>query len=183
MRVLGLLLLLVCLPVSATEYNVVDAGKSSLGFTYRQMGVAVDGSFAKFSASIGFDPARPAAAKAAIDVDLASIDTGSPEGNDEVAGKQWFDTKAHPVARFVSTAVKPLGGNRFQLDGKLTMKGRTKDIAAQFTFAPQSAAAVFDGAIMIKRADFGIGEGEWADFGTVANEVQIKFHILATTRK
>lgn len=183
MRILSLLLLLVCLPVSAAEYGVVDAGKSHLGFTYRQMGVPVDGSFAKFKASMSFDPARPAAARAAINVDLASIDTGSPEGNDEVAGKQWFDTKAYPVARFVSTAVKPLGGDRFELDGKLTMKGRTHDVSGQFTYARQGTDAIFDGGLAIKRADFAIGEGEWADFDTVANEVQIKFHILAMARK
>jgi polyisoprenoid-binding protein YceI len=183
MRILSLLLLLVCLPVSAAEYGIVDAGKSSLAFTYRQMGVPVDGSFAKFTASMRFDPARPAAAKAAIDVDLASIDTGSPEGNDEVAGKQWFDTKNHPVAHFVSTAVKPLGGNRFELDGKLTMKGRTHDVGGQFTYAPRGSSAAFDGDLVIKRADFAIGEGEWADFDTVANEVRIKFHILAMARK
>jgi polyisoprenoid-binding protein YceI len=183
MKILSSLLLLVCLPVAAAEYNAVDAGKSSLGFTYRQMGVAVDGSFGKFSASVSFDPAKPAAAKAAIDVDLASIDTGSPDGNEEVAGKQWFDTKAHPLAHFVSTTVKPLGGNRFELDGKLTMKGRTHDVGGQFTYAPRGSNAAFDGDLVIKRADFAIGEGEWADFGTVANEVQIKFHILATARK
>lgn len=183
MRVLALLMLLVCLPASAAEYNAVDAGKSRLGFTYRQMGVAVDGSFAKFAASIDFDPAKPAAAKASIDVDLASIDTGSPEGNDEVASKLWFDTKTYPVARFVSTAVKPLGGNRFELDGNLTMKGRTKPVRGQISYVPKGDDAAFDGDIVLKRSDFAIGEGEWADFDTVANEVQIKFHILATARK
>ena len=178
-----LLLALTSLSASAADYNVVDAAKSNLTFTYRQMGVPVDGRFGKFAVAMDFDPARPAAAKAAIDVDLASIDTGSPEGNDEVAGKSWFDSKTYPVARFVSTAVKPLGGNRYDLSGKLTMKGRTKDVNAQFAFAPAGAGAVFDGAIVIKRGDFAVGEGEWADFGTVANEVQIKFHILATARK
>jgi polyisoprenoid-binding protein YceI len=184
MKTLLLLLLTLIGPVaSAADFNVVDAAKSSLAFTYRQMGVSVDGRFGKFAVSMDFDPARPAAAKAAIDVDLASIDTGSPEGDDEVAGKSWFDSKTYPVARFVSTAVKPLGGNRFDLSGKLTLKGRTKDVNAQFTYAPQGVSAVFDGAIAIKRGDFAIGEGEWADFGTVANEVQIKFHILAAASK
>ncbi|MBS0465139.1 MAG: YceI family protein, partial [Proteobacteria bacterium] len=31
----------------------------------------------------------------------------------------------------------------------------------------------------LKRGDYGIGEGMWADYGTVANEVQIKFRLVA----
>lgn len=175
--------MLASLSASAAEFNAVDVARSSLAFTYRQMGVPVDGTFRKFGVSMRFDPAKPAAAKATMDVDLASIDTGSPDGNDEVAGKLWFDTKAYPVAHFVSTAVKPLGGNRYQVDGKLTLKGRSKDVTGQLSYSQQGANAAFDGALVIKRGDFAIGEGEWADFGTVANEVQIKFHILAAAGK
>jgi hypothetical protein len=36
---------------------------------------------------------------------------------------------------------------------------------------------------VLKRADYGIGEGMWADFGTVANEVQIKFQLVAVASK
>jgi polyisoprenoid-binding protein YceI len=180
-------LALVCLAlpvaVRAASINAVQVDRSSLAFVYKQMGVAVDGRFRKFAVQMNFDPAKPTAATAAIDIDLASIDTGSTEGDDEAAGKQWFNTKAYPVARFVSSSVKPLGGNRFDVSGKLTMKGRTKEVSAPFTFVPQGSGAVFDGAFTLKRADFAIGEGQWADFDTVANEIQIKFHILATAGK
>lgn len=167
----------------AAEYTAIDTGKSSLNFVYKQMGVPVDGRFRKFAAHISFDPARPAAARASIDLDLASIDAGSAEANEEVAGKAWFNTKAFPQARFVSTAVKALGGNRYEVSGRMTIKGRSQDIAAPFTFTPQGSGAVFDGTFVLKRADFAIGEGVWADFGTVANEIQIKFRFLASAGK
>jgi polyisoprenoid-binding protein YceI len=183
MRVFAFLLAVVCLPASAAEFNVVDGAKSSIAFTYKQMGVALDGRFRKFAVQLSFDPAKTTIAKAAIDVELASIDTGSAEGDDEVAGKQWFNTKAFPVARFVSSGVKSLGGNRYEVAGKLTIKGRTQEVSAPFTFSPQGNTAAFDGAFTLKRADFAIGEGAWADFGTVANEIQIKFHVLATAGK
>jgi polyisoprenoid-binding protein YceI len=167
----------------AVEMNAVDTDHSGLSFVVREMGVPVDGRFRKFTAQLSFDPARPAAAKAAIDLDLASIDAGSAEANDEVVGKAWFDTKDYPTARFVSTGVKPLGGNRYELSGRISIKGRTRDVSAPFTFTPQGAGGLFDGAFVIKRADFAIGEGEWSDFDTVANEIQIKFHFLAKTGK
>ncbi|MDD5247779.1 MAG: YceI family protein [Rhodocyclaceae bacterium] len=167
----------------AAEFNSLQADKSTLAFVYKQMGVPVEGRFKKFAARISFDPARPAAAKAELDVDLASIDTGSSEGDDEVAGKGWFDTQHFPQAKFVAGGVKALGGNRYEVSGKMSIKGRTRDVTAPFSFSQQGNVGVFDGAFVLKRADYAIGEGEWADFGTVANEIQIKFHFLAGAGK
>ena len=163
----------------AVEYNQVLADKTSVAFTYQQMGVKMDGRFRKFAAQLAFDPAKPAAAKTSFEIDLASVDTGSSEGDQEVAGKPWFDTKAFPTARFVSTGVKALGGNRYEVAGKLTIKGRTQDLVVPATFAAQGGTAVFDGAFTIRRGDFAVGEGSWSKFDIVANEVQIRFRVTA----
>lgn len=167
-------------PAQAIEFTQVDARKSSLAFTYTQMGVAAEGQFRRFPAQLRFDPAQPASASATLEIDLASIDTGSPEANEEVASKAWFNTKAHPTARFVSTAIRPLGGERYEVAGKLTIKGVTRDVTAPATFRQTGNQGVFAGNFTLKRADFGIGEGMWADFGTVANEIQIRFRITAS---
>ena len=184
-RILAIALIgmLVVTPTQSAEFNAIATDKSSLVFVYKQMNVPVEGRFKKFSAQISFDPAKPAAAKAALDVDLASIDAGSSEADDEVAGKAWFNTKTYPQAKFVSTGVKALGGNRYEVSGKMSIKGRTQEVSAPFTFTPQGNGAVVDGAFVLKRADFAIGEGAWADFGTVANEIQIKFRFLASAGK
>jgi len=171
------------LSASAAEYTTVQPEHSQLGFSYHQMGVAMDGHFQRFSAQLSFDPARPAAAKVAFDVDLASIDVGSADGNGEVAGKLWFNTKAFPTAHFAAASVKALGGNHYQVSGKLSIKGRSQDVVVPATLTPQGNAAAFDGSFPIHRADFAIGEGEWSDFGTVANQIDIRFHILATAGK
>ena len=164
----------------AVEYTQIQADKSAINFAYKQMGVSMDGKFRKFAAQLSFDPAKPAAAKASLDVDLASVDTGAQESDDEVAGKPWFNTKAFPTARFVSSSVKALGGNRYEVAGKLTIKGKTQDIVAPTTFTAQGNNGVFDGSFTIRRGDFSIGEGAWAAFDIVANDIQIKFRILAT---
>jgi polyisoprenoid-binding protein YceI len=168
------------LSAQAIEYNQVQADKSSVAFVYQQMGVSVDGRFKKFSSQLSFDPARPAASKATFDVDLASVDTGAPEGDEEVAGKQWFNTKAFPTARFISSSVKQLGGNRYEVTGQLSIKGKTQDVVVPATFSAQGNTGVFEGAFTIRRADFSIGEGSWAKFDIVANDVRIKFRITAT---
>lgn len=168
---------------NATEFTRIQIDKSNLSFVYKQMNVPIDGHFKKFRAQLNFDPTKPASAKASFDLDLNSIDAGSDEANEEVVGKDWFNTKAYPTASFVSSRIKPLGGNRYEISGKMTIKGRSQNIVAPFTFSPQGSTAVVDGAFVLKRADFAIGEGSWADFGTVANEIQIKFHFLANAGK
>ena len=166
----------------AVEYTQVQPEKSAVNFVYKQMGVAVDGKFKKFSSTLSFDPAKPTAAKASFDVQLGSVDTGAPEGDDEVAGKAWFNTKAFPTARFVSGGVKAHGGNKYGVAGQLTIKGKTQDVIVPATFTPQGNSGVFDGSFTIRRADFTIGEGAWAKFDIVANDVLIKFRITAASK-
>ena len=164
----------------AVEFNQVAADKSAVSFVFKQMNVPVDGAFKRFKGTLSFDPARPATGKAEIEIDLASLDAGSSEANEEAAGKLWFNTKAFPAARFVSTAVKPLGGNRYEVAGRMSIKGKTLDAVMPATFRHDGANGVFEGSFVLKRADYAIGEGLWADFGTVANEVQVNFRLVAT---
>lgn len=166
----------------AAEFTQVQTDKSAITFGYQQMGVKMDGRFKKFAARLNFDPAKPTAASASFDVDLASVDTGAPEADEEVAGKPWFNTKAFPTAQFVSGSVKALGGNRYEVAGKLTIKGKTQDIVVPATFTAQGNSGVFDGSFTIRRGDFSIGEGAWAKFDIVANDVLIKFRITAASK-
>lgn len=169
--------------VQAIELTSIQTDRSELSFVYTQMGVPVEGRFKKFTAQLSFDLAKLATAKAVLDLDLASIDAGSPEASDEVAGKDWFNTKTFPRAEFVSTGFKALGGNRYEVSGNISIKGHTQAVVAPFTLDPQGNITIVDGAFVLKRADFSIGEGIWADFGTVANEIQIKFLFLASAGK
>ena len=166
----------------AVEYTQVQPEKSQITFAYQQMGVAMQGAFKKFSGQLRFDPAAPAAAKSTIEVELASVDTGSSEGDTEVATKTWFDTKAFPRARFESGSVKALGGNKYEVAGKLTIKGKTVDVVVPATFAAQGKTGVFEGRLTIRRGDFSIGEGAWKAFDIVANDVVIQFRLAAAAQ-
>lgn len=171
-------MLLITSPALALEFKQVQTNDSAVTFGFRQMGVPLDGKFNKFSAQVSFDPAQISKAQARIEIDLASIDTGSSDGNEEVVGKKWFNVKAYPTASFVSTGIKSLGGNRYQALGKLSIKGKTQDVVAPVTFQSDGKRGIFEGTFEIKRLDYAIGEGEWTDVSSVANEIQIKFHVV-----
>ena len=180
MTLLALLAVLAAPMAHAVEYQTVLPKQSRIGFEFRQMGVPVKGGFKRFTTQMAFDPAKPEAARAQIEIDLASIDAGSPEADEESAGKLWFNRSAYPKATFVSSQIRALGNNRYEMRGTLTLKGRSRDMIVPVTYTPGKNAATFDGGFVLKRLDFGIGEGMWADVATVANEVKVKFRIAAT---
>ena len=177
-RLLAILSLLSSSFAYGTELSAVQLDQSSIAFVSRQMNVPVEGAFKKFSAQINIDPARPEAGRARIEIDLASIDAGSADANDEIKGKNWFNTREFPKASFVSSAVKALGGGRFEAVGKMTIKGKTLESRAPFIIKQEKGVLILDGAFPLERLDYGIGSGVWSDTSVVADEVLVKFHFV-----
>ena len=153
--------------------------QSEVVFVSKQMGVPVEGRFRKFDAQIAFDPAKPAAAKIAFSVDLASVSI-SKEADAELPKAVWFNTPKFPQATFQSAAVKALGGGKFEITGKLAVKGAASDVVVPVTLTQSGATTTATGAFPIKRLTFKIGENEWADTSMVADEVQVKFKLALT---
>ncbi len=168
------------LPGLADAVLKTDPAQSAVGAVFKQLNVPVEAKFKKFTATIDYDPAHPAAAKASVDIDITSFDLGDPDYNKEVLKKEWFNAAQFPKAGFVSTAIVPGAAGKFTVTGKLTIKGRTADVSFPLTMKTEGNRQVFDGSVPIKRLTYAIGEGEWKDTSVVADEVVIKFHVVAS---
>ncbi|MDR3426220.1 MULTISPECIES: YceI family protein [Silvimonas] len=164
--------------LSSMAAQTLVAAQSKIGFAFKQMNVPVEGSFKRFDANVSFDPAKPEKTQAQITVDLTSIDVGSADGNKTTQGKDWFNTSTTPKATFVSSSVKALGGGKFEAHGKLTIKGVSRDIVATLTAKQDGANLNVDGSFPMMRLQYKIGDGDWADTGTVADEVTVKFKLV-----
>ena len=164
-------------PAQAPRQRLL-ADRSEIAFTSRQMGVPVSGHFGSFDADIAFDPKHPEAAQIRIGIDMASVTLASAEAEAELALPGWFDSRRRPRAQFVSGSVKALGGGRFEVAGKLTIKDVTREIVVPVTLLMASDATVASGSFTLKRLDFRIGDGEWGDTSLVADEVQVRFRLL-----
>ncbi len=162
----------------AQPFQEVDYTKSWVRFVGKQMGVPAEGEFKRFTARISFDPVRLEQARAEVEIDVGSATVGDREGDAELKRKAWFDVVQYPIAKFVSTALRKVGENRFEATGKLTLKGRTRDVVVSFAAKPASPGLELNGTLPIKRLDFSVGEGVWADTDTVANEVEIRFRLV-----
>lgn len=151
--------------------------QSEVSFVTKQMGVPVEGRFKRFDAQLNFDPTKPVAAKLGFTVDIASATLGSPEPDAELPKPTWFNTIKFPQATFQSNSVKSLGGGRFDVGGKLTIKGATRAVTVPVALAQSGNMTTASGQITIKRLAFKIGEGEWSDTSMVADDVQVKFKL------
>ncbi|HAO93584.1 MAG TPA: polyisoprenoid-binding protein [Deltaproteobacteria bacterium] len=179
-RLVALVLtMLIFIPGALFSAPVVK-DKSSIGFATRQMGVPVAGSFKRFDADVRFDPKDAGKGSASITIYMDEVDAGSDDGTVEIKRKPWFDVKGHPKAWFLSTSLKELGPGRYEVAGKMTIKGRTRDVIAPVTVKKEGGLWLFEGAFAINRLDFSIGEGPWADTGTVDDKVEVRFRLLLT---
>ncbi len=151
--------------------------QSDIAFVFKQMGVSVEGNFKKFDAKINFDAAKLAASQVAFTVDIASATLGSPEIDAELPKSDWFNTAKFPQATFASSGFKALGGGKYDVSGKLTIKGQSQDVVVPITMTQTGAVTTATGAFPIKRLVFKIGENDWTDTSLVANDVQIKFKL------
>lgn len=151
--------------------------QSSISFVTKQMGVPLEGTFKKFDAQISFDTAKPEAAKISFAIDTGSATLGSPESDSEMPKATWFNVSAFPQATFQSASVKSLGAGKYQIAGKLTIKGNAKDVEIPVALVQANGVTTATGQFAIKRLAFKIGEGEWADTSMVADDVQVKFKL------
>lgn len=175
--VLGLAATFAFAPAQAQQ-KLVPA-QSEITFVSKQMGVPVEGRFRQFDGQIAFEPAKPAATKIAFSVDLASVSIGK-EADAELPKPVWFNTAKFPKASFQSGAVKALGGGKFEIAGKLAIKGVSSDVVVPVTLTQSGATTTATGTFPIKRLTFKIGENEWTDTSMVADEVQVKFKLALT---
>ena len=154
------------------------AAQSEIAFTTRQMGVPVDGRFGKFSAQIALDPKKPEAGSVAFAIDTGSARFGAAETDAEVPKAPWLNVARFPQATFQSSAIKGLGGGKFEVTGKLGIKGSTRDVLVPVQVTQAGGASTASGSFTIKRLDFKIGEGDWADTSLVANDVVVRFKLV-----
>lgn len=155
-------------------------GISQIGFVSKQMGVPVEGQFRKFDAQVAFDPKKPEGGSVALQIDMASATLGVPQSDAELPKAPWFDTARFPKASFQSSAIRGLGDGRFEIAGRLTIKGHTQELVVPVTITQSADRSTAAGSFTIQRLAFKVGEGEWADTAMIGDEVQVRFKLVLT---
>ena len=155
--------------------GAIDVGQSTIVATFRQEGVPVDAPFKRFSGTIAYDAAHPAAASAAVDVEVSSLDLGDESYNAEVRKAAWFDSAQFPKASFHSTSIKPGGADHLEATGSLSIKGKSQTVTVPITVQRKGSAIAFDGSFELSRKYFGVGDPDWD--AVLEDKVRVHFHL------
>ena len=165
----------------------IDPRTSSITFSATQVGSIVSGRFPTWTGSIVLDPAALAGARIDIRIQMREATTNNRDVDSLMKGGNFLDVQKFPEARFVSTSIVAKGGDRYEAQGKLTLRDATRDEVLPFTLAiadepaqPGTLRATARGRIILKRLDYGVGQNEWANTGQVANEVTVDLNVVAS---
>lgn len=168
--------LLACGPALAQPAKLVLA-ESRITFVSKQMGVPVEGVFRKFDAQIALDAKKPEGGSVLLSIDMGSASLGAPQADAELPTAPWFDVARFPRASFQSESIRKLGSGRLEVAGKLTIKGQARPVVVPVAIAQADGKSVATGTFAVRRLEFRIGDGDWSDTATVADEVQVRFKL------
>lgn len=190
-RYLGLvavvLLLSICVPALAAQY-VLDVAHTQIGFEVKHLTITtVTGRFDKFEGAVDFDDAKIGDASASVVIDVASVNTGVEKRDDHLRTADFFDAATHPTMTFQSKKVKDVKGNKFKVEGELTLHGVTKDVTLDGEFIGKvddpwgNERIGFEARGEISRRDFNIAP-ETAN-ALVGDTVKLVIHVEAMRPK
>jgi polyisoprenoid-binding protein YceI len=165
---------------SAARHYSLDPAKSTLEFTFLQAGAKNTGRFPRFQVSLDFSGADPQGGRLEVTVEVAALDSGDKDRDETLRSEELFAVAKYPQARFSAThIVKTASG--FDAEGALTIRGVTRDTHVPFTFreATEGGAGVgyMVGKTVVRRLDFGVGQGEWKATDQAGNEVTVSFNL------
>ena len=167
-------------PAFAADY--VQAPGSSLVFASKYDGEVFTGKFVSFTTTLSFDPAKLATSKLEVVIPLAGTSTGNGDRDSTLSGADFFNVAKFAQARYTATKFRSLGGNQYAADGNLSLRGVSKPVTLTFTWTP-GAQPVLSGKATVKRLDFGVGTGDWADTKTIPNEVAVSTKVVFKSAK
>jgi polyisoprenoid-binding protein YceI len=144
--------------------------------------------------TLEYDAARPEASAVVIEVRTASLRVDEPaarrrlgvEGDlsdgqradvaKAMRSSDQLDVAQYPTIRFVSTRVQPQGEGRLQIEGRLTIRGVTREVAFPVTVALESGAVRGRATLTFLQSSFGYRPYR-ALLGSIRNKDEATLHV------
>ncbi|MDF2186895.1 YceI family protein [Paraflavitalea sp. CAU 1676] len=148
-------------PLRAGKWTL-DKSHSNVRFTITHNVVSqMDGGFTTFDGSLEHTKPDYSDAKITFTIETGSVNTANENRDKHLKSADFFDAEKYPQIKFESTAFKPLGGNKFKLEGNLTVKDVTKAVSFDVTYGgsintQRGAKAGFIAKTVIDRFDYNL---------------------------
>jgi len=159
----------------------LDPVHTNFYFEVKHTYAAVRGQFSEFTGDVYFDPDNPAKSKFDFVIKVDSVDTKVGKRDTHLRSPDFFDSGKYPVMTFKSSKVTPAGENKYIVEGMLTIKDVSKDIALEFIYhgqkenplKPGEIVSGLDSRLTLDRLEYHVGEGKFYDIGVVGKDVDI----------
>lgn len=152
-------------PVTQAADYVIDTqgAHAFVQFKVSHLGYSwLHGRFNTFSGTFSYDDKDLAASKIQLEIDTKSVDSNHAERDKHLRSPDFLNVEKHDKATFVSSKVVAKDGANFDLMGKFTLNGVTKDITIAATKTGEGKdpwggyRAGFEGKTSINLSDYGI---------------------------
>jgi polyisoprenoid-binding protein YceI len=152
--------------------------QSTINFAVKAS-VPIEGRFDQWSATLTFTSPDVTSAVFDVEIQAASVDTGSSLKNSKLKSSDFFDVENNPLITFKSTKVVQTGPDTFELDGNFTIRGVTKAEKLALTVSGRgTGTGQINGTMAFDRKDYGMNSG--IPFIKIADRVAVTVTLKAT---
>ena len=153
-----------------------DEHAGALRFVATQAGAKFPGHFGAFKVRFDFDPANPSRGYLDVTIATQSADTADAERDEVLHGKDFFWVERFPEAKYHAEGFKR-DGKGWIAAGKLTLRGVTQAVVVRFELKPKARRLGMKGGVTLRRLEYGVGQGDWADTTWLGNPVDVAFDL------
>ena len=151
--------------------------ESSIKFDV-EASVAIKGTFDKWNATLTLTSPDVTTAVLDVEIQAATVDTGSGLKNGKLKGSDFFDVVQNPLITFKSTKLVQSGPNTFEVDGNFTIRGVTRSEKLTLTVSGKgTGSGQINGTLYFDRKDYGMNSG--IPFIKIANRVEVTVALKA----
>ncbi len=153
----------------------LDPGESTIKFSVKSS-VAIVGRFDKWHATVTFSSPQVTSGELSIQIDAATVDTGSGMKNNKLKGKDFFDVQDYPTITFHSTKIVQTSPTMFDVDGNFSIRGVTRLEKLKLIIpAKPTSEDEIQGTLLFNRKEYGMNKG--IPFVKIEDHVQVAINL------
>jgi polyisoprenoid-binding protein YceI len=152
--------------------------QSSIKFDVKAS-VPISGTFDNWNATLTFASTDVTTGVLDVEIQAASVDTGSGLKDGKLKSSDFFDVANNPLISFKSTKISQTGPNTFELDGNFTIRGVTRPEQLALTLSGKgTGSGTINGTLYFDRKDYGMNSG--IPFIRIADRVEVNVALKGT---